>query len=64
MPLPRPAYSIGLIAVKWKRKAEYRSHVLFESVRPNVVSGFLMFLKQHNHYIVISKLTWIIYQKV
>ena len=48
MPLLRPAYSIGLIVVKCKRKVACRSHVLFESVRPNVAAGFLIFLKQNN----------------
>ena len=32
--LPRPEDSNALLIVKLKLKAEYRSHVLFESVRP------------------------------
>ena len=47
--LPRPADSNGLLIVKLKRKAEYRSHVLFEPVRPLFVESFLKFLKHHNH---------------
>ena len=46
---PRPADSNGLLIVKLKRKAEYRSHVLFELVRPLFVESFLKFLKHHNH---------------
>ena len=45
--IPRPADSDGLL--KLKRKAEYRSHVLFELVRPLFVESFLKFLKHHNH---------------
>ena len=47
--LSRPADSNGLLLVKLKRKAEYRSHVLFEPVRPLFVESFLKFLKHHNH---------------
>ena len=32
-----------------KRKAEYCSHVLFESVRSSFVGNFLRFLRQLNH---------------
>ena len=49
MTLPRPSDSNGLIIVKLKRKVEYRSHVLFEPVRPSFVESFLKFLKQVNH---------------
>ena len=48
--LPRPADSNGLLIVKLKRKAEYRSHVLFEPVRPLFVERFLKFLKHHNNF--------------
>ena len=47
--LPRPADSNGLLIVKLKRKAEYHSHVLSESVRPVFVKRFLKYLKNHNH---------------
>ena len=50
---PRPADSNGLLIVKLERKVEYRSHVLFEPVRPlfKVKLKFfkLKFLKHHNH---------------
>ena len=47
--LPRPEDSNALLIVKLKLKAEYRSHVLFESVRPVFVELFLKYLKNHNH---------------
>ena len=50
MSLPRPADSKGLIAVKLKRKTEYRRYLLFEPVSPNFVRIFLRFLKRHNHF--------------
>ena len=46
MSLPWRADSNGLIVVKLKLKAEYRSHVLFEVVTPSFVGSFLRFLKQ------------------
>ena len=50
---PRPADSNGLLIVKLKRKAEYRSHVLFEPVRRLFKVKLkvlkLKFLKHHNH---------------
>ena len=45
MTVPRPADSNGMIVVKLKRKVEYRTHVLFEPVRPSFVESFLKFLK-------------------
>ena len=47
--LPRPADSNDLLIVKLKRKVEYRSHVLFEPVRPVFVKRFLKYLKNHNY---------------
>ena len=52
--LPRTADSNGLLIVKIKRKVEYRSHVLFEPVRPTTenikfVERFLKYLKNRNH---------------
>ena len=38
--LPRSAESNGLIIVKLERKAEYRSHVVFEPVRQSFVDSF------------------------
>ena len=47
--LPRPAESNGILIVKLKRKAEFRNHVLFETVRPLFVESFLKFLKDYDH---------------
>ena len=47
--LPRPEDSSGLLIVKLKRKAEYRSRVLSEPVRALFVKSVLKFLKHHNH---------------
>ena len=46
--LPRSTDSNGLIIVKLTRKLEYKSHVPFEVVRPDVVIQFLEFLRSHN----------------
>ena len=46
--LPRPVDSNGLSIVKLKRKLEYKGHVVFEAVRPDVVIQFLEFLRSHN----------------
>ena len=35
--LPRPADSNRLIVVKLKRDLQYRGHVYFEPVRPNII---------------------------
>ena len=50
MSLPIPTDSTFLIVVKFKRKAEYRSHVLFEPVRRSFVGSFLRFSNQFNHF--------------
>ena len=52
--LPRTADSNGLLIVKIKRKAEYRSYVLSEPVRPTTENidfdeQFLKYLKNRNH---------------
>ena len=46
---PRPADSNGLIIVKLKRKLEYKGHVVFEAVRPEIVIQFLEFLRSYNN---------------
>ena len=46
--LPSPSDSNGLIIAKLKRKLEYKSPVVFEAVRPDVVIQFLQFLRSHN----------------
>ena len=47
--LPRQADSNGLLIVKFKRKLEYKGHIVFEQVRPALVLQFLEFLKSHSH---------------
>ena len=44
--LPRTADSNGLGIVKLKRKVEYRGHVLFEAVRPDLLRRVLSYLKK------------------
>ena len=46
--LPRPVDSNGLSIVKLKRKLEYKGHVVFEAVTPDLVILFLEFLRSHN----------------
>ena len=48
MALPRPTGSNGLIIIKLKRKLEYKGHVAFEAVRPDVMIQFLQLLRSHN----------------
>ena len=48
--LPRPADSNKLILVKLKRDLKYRSHAIFEPVRPTVVYEAIRFLKDHNKF--------------
>ena len=48
--LPRPADSNKLILVKLKRDLKYRSHAIFEPVRPTVVYEAIRFLKDHNEF--------------
>ena len=45
----RPGDSNLLLTVKFKHKLEYKSHVIFEAVRPTLIVQFLEFLKLHNH---------------
>ena len=47
--LPRPADNNGLLLLKLKRKLEYRGHVYFEAVRPEMIVQVLEHLKQINH---------------
>ena len=44
--LPGPTDSTGLLIVKLRRKAEYRSQALFEPVRPVFDKRFLNYLMQ------------------
>ena len=53
--LPRPADSNGIAIVKLKRKAVYRSHVLFEAVRPNFERNVLEYIISNSQlYLDIS----------
>ena len=46
--LPRQANSNGLVIIKLKRK-EYRGHVYFEPVRPDIVLRLLTFFTAKNN---------------
>ena len=46
--LPRQADSNGLVIIELKRKLEYRGHVYFEPVPPDIVLRLLHFLKANN----------------
>ena len=46
--LPRPTDSNGLIIVKLKRIIQYKGHVVFEAVGPDVVIQCLEFLRSHS----------------
>ena len=46
--LPRPADCNGIVIVKRKRKLQYRGHVYFESVRPDIIFRLLQYLKVNN----------------
>ena len=48
--LPRPINANGIVAVKLKRKLEYKGHVLFEAIRPDLVHRVLCYLKENNPY--------------
>lgn len=47
--LPRETNSSGLSIVKLKRKLEYRGHVYFGLLHPDIVLGLLKFLKANNN---------------
>ena len=46
--LPRQASSNCLVIIKLKRKLEYRGHVYFEPVRPDIVLRLQQFCKANN----------------
>ena len=46
--LPRPPERSGIIMLKLKRKLEFRGHVYFQAVRPQVVLNALNWLKVNN----------------
>lgn len=47
--LLRPTDSNGIVIVKLKRKAVYRSYVLFETVRPSFLRNVLDYFISNNH---------------
>ena len=46
--LPRPPERSGIIMLKLKRKMEFRGHVYFQAVRPQLILNALMWLKMNN----------------
>ena len=46
--LPRPPERSGIIMLKLKRKLEFRGHVYFQAVRPQLIENALNWLKQNN----------------
>ena len=46
--LPRPSSSSGIILLKLKRKLEFRGHVYFQAVRPQLLLNALNWLKNNN----------------
>ncbi|XP_015764283.1 PREDICTED: uncharacterized protein LOC107343234 [Acropora digitifera] len=48
--LPRPPERSGIIMLKLKRKLEFRGHVYFQAVRPEVVTNALNWLKVNNPF--------------
>ena len=46
--LPRPPDSSGIVMSKLKRKLQFRGHVYFQAVRPEVVLHALQWLKRNN----------------
>ena len=46
--LPQPPERSGIIMLKLKRKLEFRGHVYFQAVRPQLIEDALNWLKQNN----------------
>ena len=46
--LPRSMNNNGVVQICLKKRLNFKSHVLFEAVRPKVVHGVLDFLKKNN----------------
>ena len=46
--LPRPPDSSGIIMLKLKRKLQFRGHVYFQAVRPEIVLHALQWLQRNN----------------
>ena len=46
--LPRPPERSGIIMLKLKRKLQFRGHIYFQAVRPQLIKNALNWLKQNN----------------
>ena len=46
--LPRPPERSGIIMLKLKRKLQFRGHIYFQAVRPQLIENVLNWLKQNN----------------
>lgn len=46
--LPRPSERSAIIMLKLQRKLEFKGHVYFDAVRPELILEALMWLKSHN----------------
>ena len=46
--LPRPPDRSGIIMLKLKRKLQFRGHVYFQAVRPELIQQVLNWLRVHN----------------
>ena len=46
--LPRPSERSGIVMLKLKRKLEFKGHVYFQAVRPELILEALNWLKTHN----------------
>ena len=46
--LPRPPERSGIIMLKLKRKLQFKGHVYFQAVRPELIQQALKWLKAHN----------------
>ena len=46
--LPRPPERSGIILLKLKRKLEFRGHVYFQAVRPQLIHAVLTWLQMNN----------------
>lgn len=46
--LPRPSERSGIIMLKLKRKLQFKGHVFFQAVRPELIQQALKWLKAHN----------------
>ena len=61
--LPRGTDNNGVVQLCLKKRLNFKSHVLFEDIRPKVVHGVLNFLKKMTHFIMKLLLTLTIYLK-